>query len=90
MYVHVYSSLSRHYCSFIQTDPKRVKKVLPKILKTLKPENRVKIIGVTSAPFSKCTCIYVLQCTYLYIHVYMYVVHCDIRMYIYLYKGVLI
>ena len=30
-----------------------MKKVLPKILKTLKPEHRLKIIGVTSVPFSE-------------------------------------
>jgi SpoVK/Ycf46/Vps4 family AAA+-type ATPase len=35
-----------------KSDPKRVKKALPKILKTLKPEHRVKIIGVTSVPFN--------------------------------------
>ena len=40
-------------CSHTQSDPKRVKKALPKILKTLKPEHRVQIIGVTSAPFSE-------------------------------------
>jgi SpoVK/Ycf46/Vps4 family AAA+-type ATPase len=34
-----------------KSDPKRVKKALPKILKTLKPEHRVQIIGVSSAPF---------------------------------------
>ena len=37
----------------IQSDPKRVKKALPKILKTLKPEHRVQIIGVSSAPFGE-------------------------------------
>lgn len=34
-------------------DPKRVKKALPKILKTMKAEDRVMIIGVTKSPFSE-------------------------------------
>lgn len=34
-----------------KTDPKRVKKALPKILKGLKPEDRVMIIGATCRPF---------------------------------------
>ena len=35
----------------LQADPKRVKKALPKILKGLKPEDRVMIIGATRRPF---------------------------------------
>ncbi len=35
----------------IQADPKRVKKALPKILKGMKPEDRVMIIGITKVPF---------------------------------------
>ena len=35
----------------LQADPKRVKKALPKILKGLKPEDRVMIIGATQRPF---------------------------------------
>ena len=36
---------------FFQTDPKRLKKDLPKILKTLKPEDRVLIVGTSRQPF---------------------------------------
>ena len=35
----------------LQTDPKRLKKDLPKILKTLKPEDRVLIVGTSRMPF---------------------------------------
>ena len=34
-----------------QSDPKRVKKDLPKVLKTLKPGERVMIIGVSKQPY---------------------------------------
>lgn len=34
-----------------QSDPKRLKKDLPKILKTLKPEDRVLIVGTSRMPF---------------------------------------
>ena len=34
-----------------KTDPKRLKKDLPKILKTLKPEDRVMIVGTSKSPF---------------------------------------
>lgn len=34
-----------------KTDPKRLKKDLPKILKTLKPEDRVLIVGTSKQPF---------------------------------------
>ena len=34
-----------------QTDPKRLKKELPKALKTIKGEDRLMLIGTTSAPF---------------------------------------
>ncbi len=37
----------------IQADPKRVKKALPKIVKTMKAEDRVMIIGVTKSPFGE-------------------------------------
>ena len=40
-----------------QTDPKRVKKVLPKLLKTMKADDRVMIIGTTKSPFGKTQCI---------------------------------
>ncbi len=36
-----------------KADPKRVKKALPKIVKTMKPDDRVMIIGVTKSPFGK-------------------------------------
>ena len=35
----------------IQTDPKRLKKELPKALKTIKGEDRLMLIGTTNAPF---------------------------------------
>ena len=35
----------------LQTDPKRFKKTLPKILKGMKTEDRVMIVGVTTNPF---------------------------------------
>lgn len=34
-----------------KTDPKRFKKPFPKILKTMKPEDRVLIVGVTKQPY---------------------------------------
>ena len=37
----------------LQTDPKRVKRALPIILKTMKQEDRVMIIGVTKSPFGE-------------------------------------
>ena len=37
----------------MQADPKRVKKALPKILKTMKPEDRVMIVGVTRSPYGE-------------------------------------
>ena len=40
---------------YVQADPKRVKKALPKILKTMKPEDRVMIVGVTGKPFGRCS-----------------------------------
>ncbi len=36
-----------------KADPKRVKKALPKIVKTMKPDDRVMIIGVTKSPFGE-------------------------------------
>ena len=36
-----------------QADPKRVKKALPKILKGMKPVDRVMIIGTTKSPFGE-------------------------------------
>ena len=38
-------------CIIPQTDPKRLKKDLPKLLKTLKPEDRVLIVGTSRQPF---------------------------------------
>lgn len=35
----------------LQTDPKRLKKELPKMLKLLKPEDRVVLVGTSRAPF---------------------------------------
>lgn len=35
----------------VQTDPKRLKKELPKALKTIKGEDRLMLVGTTSAPF---------------------------------------
>ena len=43
------TKLSSFYC--LQTDPKRLKKDLPKILKTLKPEDRVLVVGTSRMPF---------------------------------------
>lgn len=34
-----------------QSDPKRLKKDLPKALKTIKPEDRVLLVGTTRMPF---------------------------------------
>ena len=45
----------------LQADPKRVKKALPKIIKTMKAEDRVMVIGVTKFPFGElanmCMCV---------------------------------
>ena len=35
----------------VQTDPKRLKKELPKALKTIKGEDRLMLVGTTNAPF---------------------------------------
>lgn len=32
-------------------EPKRLKKVLPKVLKSIKPEDRVLLVGTTHRPF---------------------------------------
>lgn len=37
--------------SFSQMEPKRLKKQLPKILKLLKPNDRILIVGTTRRPF---------------------------------------
>ncbi|CAK7322344.1 Dynein regulatory complex protein 11 [Vulpes lagopus] len=37
--------------SFSQMDPKRLKKQLPKILRLLKPDDRILIVGTTQRPF---------------------------------------
>ena len=42
-----------HLSTCTQADPKRVKKALPKILKTMKPDDRVMILGITRAPFGE-------------------------------------
>ena len=36
---------------FIKTDPKRLKKELPKSLKTIKSEDRLMLVGTTRCPF---------------------------------------
>ena len=46
-----YPDLSSTSLFVFQTDPKRLKKDLPKILKTLKPEDRVMIVGTSKSPF---------------------------------------
>lgn len=61
--------------SLLQSDPKRFKKPLPKILKTMKPEDRVMIVGVTKQPFGTrvahttgrdCLYIQTYICTYVH------------------------
>lgn len=37
--------------SFSQIEPKRLKKQLPKILRLLKPDDRILIVGTTQRPF---------------------------------------
>ena len=37
--------------SVLQTDPKRLKKELPKALKTIKPEDRILLVGTSRCPF---------------------------------------
>jgi len=32
-------------------EPKRLKKILPKVLKSIKPEDRVLVVGTTRRPF---------------------------------------
>lgn len=39
------------YCMSSKSDPKRLKKELPKLLKILKPGDRVLLIGTTNTPF---------------------------------------
>ena len=36
---------------YFQTEPKRLKKDLPKVLKGLKPEDRVLLVGTSRTPF---------------------------------------
>ena len=50
--IYVKSERSTLSC-VLQADPKRVKKTLPKILKGMKPDDRVMIIGTSKSPFSK-------------------------------------
>ena len=39
------------FFAFVKTDPKRLKKELPKALKTIKPEDRLLLIGTSRCPF---------------------------------------
>ena len=45
----IYNKITFVFC--LQTDPRRLKKDLPKILKGMKPEDRVLIVGTSRTPF---------------------------------------
>lgn len=53
LYIYIVVFVLLHRIYVIKADPKRVKKALPKILKGMKQDDRVMIIGVTKSPFGE-------------------------------------